>query len=148
QLNVTQASQPVAKRFFDWCGEQIPGLVQGSLDYPAAGFVYRVTHGAFFQVNRFLIEALVNAALQDATGEAAIDLYSGGGLFSLPLAKRFASVTAVESGVAAWRDLQHNAGRAALKVNALQTSAESYLRANHDPVDFVIADPPRSGLGK
>ena len=32
---------------------------QASLDYHAAGFDYRVDHGAFFQVNRWLVDALV-----------------------------------------------------------------------------------------
>ena len=33
QLNVVETERPVARRFFDWCAETIPGLVPGALDY-------------------------------------------------------------------------------------------------------------------
>ena len=36
QLNVLETEQPVARRFFDWCAERIPGWLWGALDYPAA----------------------------------------------------------------------------------------------------------------
>jgi 23S rRNA (uracil1939-C5)-methyltransferase len=91
---------------------------------------------------------LVDEALKDASGETAIDLYSGVGLFALPLARRFASVTAVESGLAAWRDLEQNAADAGLPVSAIQVSAETFITSNNASVDFVLADPPRAGLGK
>ncbi|MCC6392672.1 MAG: class I SAM-dependent RNA methyltransferase [Bryobacterales bacterium] len=148
QLNVLSSAQPVAKRFFDWCAREIPGLLSGALTYPAAGFEFRVSHDAFFQVNRFLIDALVEAALRDAEGESALDLYSGAGLFSLPLARRVPKVTAVESGAAAWRDLKFNAERAGVVLDARQASAEHFLAANQASADFVLADPPRAGLGK
>lgn len=147
QLNVLSSAQPAARRFFDWCAREIPGLLSGALTYTAAGFEFRVSHDAFFQVNRFLIEPLVEAALRDAEGESALDLYSGAGLFSLPLAKRIPKVTAVESGAAAWRDLRFNAERAGVAVDARQASTEQFLAAG-PPADFVLADPPRAGLGK
>ena len=68
--------------------------------------------GSFFQVNRFLIDDLVRAAIGDATGDRALDLYAGVGLFSLPLARSFSHVTSVESGASAVRDLRLNAERA------------------------------------
>ena len=80
QLNVLEAGRPVARRFFDWCVEQIPGLVDGALDYENR---FRVSRGAFFQVNRFLADGLVETALGEARGETALDLYAGVGLFSL-----------------------------------------------------------------
>ncbi|MBL8175927.1 MAG: class I SAM-dependent RNA methyltransferase [Bryobacterales bacterium] len=148
QINVLASGKPVARRFFDWCGEELAGYVDGPLVYAAAGSAFRVSHGAFFQVNRFLVGGLVEEALHQADGETALDLYAGAGLFTLPLAKRFAKVSAVESGVAAWRDLQKNAETAGVSVDAPQTSAEGYLQANADSCDFVLADPPRAGLGK
>jgi 23S rRNA (uracil1939-C5)-methyltransferase len=148
QLNVLETGRPLARVFFDWCASEIPGFVPGALAYPAAGLNFRVSHGAFFQVNRFLVDALVEAALGDARGESALDLYAGVGLFTLPLARRFARVTAVESGNAPWRDLMHNAGAAELEVSALRTTADGFLRENPGKWDFVLADPPRAGLGK
>jgi 23S rRNA (uracil1939-C5)-methyltransferase len=146
QLNVLDTDKPVARRFFEWCGEKIPGLVEGALDYNGQ---FRVSRNSFFQVNRFLIDRLAEAAIEEAAGETALDVYAGVGLFSLALARRFRQVTAVESGLAAVRDCQFNAERAGLTtVRAVQQSAEEYLEALETAPDFVLLDPPRAGLGK
>jgi 23S rRNA (uracil1939-C5)-methyltransferase len=148
QVNVLASDRPVARHFFDWCGEAIPGAAAGSLEYPAVGGVYRVGHRSFFQVNRFLIDRMVEAGLADAEGDTAIDLYAGVGLFSLPLARRVHSVTAVESGSSAVHDLEFNAERASLPVKVERAVVETYLEGLGETPDFVLADPPRAGLGK
>jgi len=148
QLNALEAERPVARRFFDWCAESIPGAAEGALDYEAAGQVHRVSHKSFFQVNRFLTDRLVEIALEGAEGAAALDLYAGVGLFSLALARGFRTVTAVESGASAMRDLEFNAARASLPVRAVRSTVEVYLEQLEQPPDFVLADPPRTGLGK
>ncbi len=148
QLNVLQSERPVAKHFFEWCAENIPGADAGALDYTAAGRVFRVSHNSFFQVNRYLVDRLVDAALEGAEGESALDLYAGGGLFSLGLSCKFNEVTAVESGTSATEDLKFNAERAGVKLMAVKQSVEDYLAARTESPDFVVADPPRAGLGK
>jgi 23S rRNA (uracil1939-C5)-methyltransferase len=148
QVNVLASDRPVARHFFDWCAEAIPGAASGSLDYTAAGAVYRVGHRSFFQVNRFLIDRMVEAGLADAEGDTALDLYAGVGLFSLPLARRVRSVTAVESGSSAVHDLAFNAERASLPVQVERAVVETYLEGLSATPDFVLADPPRAGLGK
>ena len=148
QLNVLETDRPVARRFFEWCSEKLPGLVPGALDYRAAGEVYRVSGGSFFQVNRHLIDRMAELAIGNVQGETALDLYAGVGLFSLPLAKRVAKVTAVESGSAAIRDLQANAERAGVAMDARQSSVDAFLESLTSAPDFVLADPPRAGLGK
>ncbi len=146
QLNVTEADRPLARRFFEWCGEEISGLVVGALDYQGQ---FRVSRSSFFQVNRFLADRLVEMAVPETGGERAADLYSGVGLFTIPLARKFGSVTAVESGAAAVRDLEFNTGRSGLaNIQAVQTTAEEFLHSTEDAPDFVLLDPPRSGLGK
>jgi 23S rRNA (uracil1939-C5)-methyltransferase len=146
QLNVLETKRPVARRFFDWCKDNIPGLVEGPLDYQD---VFRVSSNSFFQVNRFLLDRLVETALGDATGETALDLYAGVGLFSLPLARRFQQVTAVESGGGAVRDLRFNAERAGLSgLRAEQATGEEFLEKLERNPDYILLDPPRSGLGK
>jgi 23S rRNA (uracil1939-C5)-methyltransferase len=146
QLNVVATDQPVAKRFFDWCAEEIPGLVENALDYQGR---FRVSRNSFFQVNRFLLDKLVEVALEGAEGETALDLYAGVGLFSLALARGFREVTAVESGSGAVRDLQFNAERAGLaNLRAERQTAEEYLQKLERAPDFVLLDPPRAGLGK
>ena len=146
QINVLETERPVARRFFDWCGALIPGLVEGALDYRGE---FRVSSNSFFQVNRLLIDRLVEAALEGAEGETAADLYAGVGLLSLPLARRFREVTAVESGAGAVRDLQFNAARAGLgNLHAVSQTAEEHLAQLEKAPDFVVLDPPRTGLGK
>ena len=87
QLNVVESEKPVAKRFFEWCAEEIPALEMGPLNYRG----FQVSKGSFFQVNRFLIERLVKEVTgdSDSGNGTAVDLYAGVGLFSLPLAQRF-----------------------------------------------------------
>ncbi len=148
QVNVIEAERPVARRFFEWCAEEIPGYIDQSLEYTAAGEVFRVGHSSFFQVNRFLIHQLVNASIGEESGDTAVDLYAGVGLFAVKLAKRFQKVIAVESGAAAVRDLDYNATRAKVQVLAFRDQVDDYLTKMDTPPDFIVADPPRSGLGK
>ena len=148
QLNVLESAQPVAKRFFEWCAAELPGFVEGPLDYRAGSYQYRVSGGSFFQVNRFLLEPMIAAVTAGHSGIRALDLYAGVGLFSVPLAERFASVTAVESGTTATRDLRFNAERAGAMVETETAAVEDYLRDAGEIPDFVVADPPRTGLGK
>jgi 23S rRNA (uracil1939-C5)-methyltransferase len=146
QVNVLETERPVARRFFDWCAELIPGVVTGALDYAGR---FRVSSNSFFQVNRFLHDQLVSAAIDDLEGDSALDLYAGVGLFSVPLARRFRRVMAVESGGGAVRDLQHNGERAGLtNLKCEQRSAEDFLTTLQKAPGLVLLDPPRAGLGK
>jgi 23S rRNA (uracil1939-C5)-methyltransferase len=104
---------------------------------------FQVSRNSFFQVNRFLIDRLVECAIGDAKGEWAVDLYAGVGLFSTKLAGRFSKVTAVESGASSCRDLTHNFAQGAVNANV-----EDYLAGLNERPDFILADPPRAGLGK
>jgi 23S rRNA (uracil1939-C5)-methyltransferase len=144
QLNVVETGRPVAKRFFEWCAEQLPDLIMGPLNY--AGF--QVGKGSFFQVNRFLIDPLVAEVTAREAGGTALDLYAGVGLFTLPLARRFQRVIAVESGSGAVRDLEANAARIEQTVEASQSTVDNFLETFAEPCDLVVADPPRAGLGK
>ncbi len=148
QLNVLDTDQPLSKSFFEWCGEKIPGLATSeSIDYPSGGDVFQVGSRSFFQVNRFLTASLAEAALQGAAGSRALDLYAGVGLMTLPLARKFDQVLAVDSSPRAVRGLQFNAERAALDVKVVNLNVEEYLPSCEEAVDFVVADPPRAGLG-
>ncbi len=148
QLNVLEAAQPVSKRFFEWCAGKIPGYVEDAIDYPVGDIAYRVRHRSFFQVNRFLAGAMLEAALEGAEGGSAVDLYAGVGLFSIPLARKFASVAAVESSGSAARDLEYNAERAGVNVQVRHEPVEAFFETAEERPDFVLADPPRAGLGK
>jgi 23S rRNA (uracil1939-C5)-methyltransferase len=118
-----------------------------SLDYRAAGFNYRVAHGAFFQVNRWLVDSLVERVTAGQSGKLAWDLFAGVGLFARQLGASFASVVAVESAPAARAALEGNLrGTTGSAVNA-ETLA--FLRGKHqgERPDLIVVDPPRTGLG-
>jgi len=109
----------------------------------------RVSRDTFFQVNRFLTEKLVEATLDDSNGRWAMDLYAGAGLFTLPLARRFQQVTAVDDAASAFRDLEHNASAAGImNLRTHNETAEAHLMTVTDAPNLMIADPPRTGLGK
>jgi 23S rRNA (uracil1939-C5)-methyltransferase len=142
QVNAIEADRPVARTFYEWMGSTV------ALDYPTSFGTFRVSPRSFFQVNRFLVEQLVERAIGEETGDTALDLYAGAGLFAIPLARRFQKVIAVESGSAAIRDLEVNAERANVPVNGEQAQVEDFLMRFDRKPNFVLADPPRAGLGK
>jgi 23S rRNA (uracil1939-C5)-methyltransferase len=118
-----------------------------SLLYRAGGFDYRVDQGAFFQVNRWLVDPLVDCVTVEHRGGTAWDLFAGVGLFARRLAAGFENVIAVEAAVAATAALAQNlAGTGAKAVKALTVD---FLRCASDEKrpDLIVVDPSRSGLG-
>lgn len=107
----------------------------------------RVSHNAFFQVNRYLLPEVVACVTQNLEGKVALDLYAGVGLFTRALAPRFQRVVAVEidadtvadsvTNVAPWPHVQVHC-----------TDVADFLRGWHEPVDCVLVDPPRAGLAR
>ncbi|HKQ86051.1 MAG TPA: class I SAM-dependent RNA methyltransferase [Candidatus Acidoferrales bacterium] len=117
----------------------------GFVTCEAAGETFRVGHFSFFQVNRFLTDELVTTVAGDTSGAAACDLYAGVGLFSLPLARRFQRVIAVESNPAAVRDLESNASQAA-GITVRTAEVERAIERTKEKLDLIVLDPPRAGL--
>ncbi len=118
-----------------------------SLRYRTGNHEYQVSAGAFFQVNRHLLDELISVVTGGAGGEIALDLYAGGGFFSVPLAKDFHHIFAVEASQTSLPDLRQNVSAS---VKVVGTRTEEYLRSR--PVrkrpDLVVLDPPRTGAGK
>jgi 23S rRNA (uracil1939-C5)-methyltransferase len=134
----------IARGFFDWCAERIGGAGAAALEYAADGAVFRVSYKSFFQTNRFLIGPLVESAVGGESGARAWDLYAGVGLFSRRMGARFEQVTAVESSASAVSDLRHNVPGALVE----HSPADLFLEKQSEAPEFVLADPPRAGLGK
>ena len=107
--------------------------------------VYRYNAESFFQINPALLPELIEFALSDAGGETALDLYCGVGLFTLPLARRFANVTGVESNPVAARFARRNLEQAGLLNARILTANVAGGRSNSAAVDFILLDPPRAG---
>jgi 23S rRNA (uracil1939-C5)-methyltransferase len=123
-----------------------------SLTYRAAGFDFRVDQGAFFQVNRFLIDALVERVAAGHNGQLAWDLFAGVGLFARRLTASFARVVAVESAPAATQALAANVkgtgGTAARSttIDFLRRTGKGRRTVPAAP-GLIVVDPPRTGLG-
>lgn len=96
----------------------------GELTYQTKNAAYRVSAGAFFQTNRFLIDELVNIVTAGPSGNFALDLYAGVGLFSTALACSIRHVVSVETSQTAAKDLQYNLPDNA---KAVHHSADQYL---------------------
>ncbi len=132
-------------------GEQAHAIAQagaGSLSYRAGNFDYRVDHGAFFQVNRWLIDLLIDCVVRDAGGNLAWDLFAGAGLFARQLSARFARVVAVESAPAAVYALEANLEGSTGESSPMPVL--DFLRGNASgpKPDLIAMDPPRTGLGE
>jgi 23S rRNA (uracil1939-C5)-methyltransferase len=125
-----------------------PGFLEKSVE----GKKYRVSHGAFFQINDLLLCSLREVATSGYRGRKALDLFCGGGFFTLALADSFEEVVAVEVNAAAVADLR--AVLETTKVSNCRVVAielESYFRrvdSRDLKADLVLLDPPRSGLPK
>jgi 23S rRNA (uracil1939-C5)-methyltransferase len=119
------------------------------------GFRYWFAPGVFFQANDALIAdlaALVSDLARDAGTSAAADLFAGVGLFTLPLARRFERVVAVERSAAAADLCARNTAEAGLvNVEVVTADALRWMEAMSSMAppafDLVVLDPPRSGAG-
>jgi 23S rRNA (uracil1939-C5)-methyltransferase len=123
------------------------GFHTSELSLTVRGEVYHFNAETFFQINPSLLGPLIDFALGDALGESVLDLYCGVGLFTLPLARRFKSVTAVEANSAAVRFARRNLQQAALtNARVITATVTDWFRNKPvGPVDFVLLDPPRAG---
>lgn len=115
------------------------------------GPTFLVSPTAFFQTNPAAAAALVAIVLEaiDPRADHVLDLYSGGGLFTLPLAARGHRVTAVEENPRAVADAERN-----LDVNRMDPRFVRLIaaRTEHAVRDLarqrvaaVVLDPPRQG---
>lgn len=122
------------------------GFETSELSLTVRGELYHYNAETFFQINPSLLGELIDFALADVAGVKALDLYSGVGLFTLPLARRFKDVVAVEANSAATRFARRNLQAAGLSNARVVTSTVTeWIRSALGPVDFVLLDPPRAG---
>ena len=130
------------------------------LTYETARAKYRVSAGSFFQTNRHLTDKLVSIVTQGQSGDRALDLYAGVGLFSTALACDIRHIVSVESSQTSSADLSYNQ---ASNGEVVRATTEEYLSNTgnsgrigkgavlphtiHKP-DLAVVDPPRSGMGE
>ena len=130
------------------------------LTYETQKAKYRVSAGSFFQTNRHLTDELIKIVTAGQSGDLALDLYAGVGLFSTALACDFHHIVSVEPSPTSTGDLSYNQSS---NGEVVQATTEQYLaRAENsgrvgkggvlpyipNKPDLVVVDPPRSGLGE
>jgi 23S rRNA (uracil1939-C5)-methyltransferase len=135
-------------------GRMIAEAGAPGLNYRVLDETYWITRGGFFQVNRFLLETLVELVCNDAdhprSGTLAWDLFAGVGLFSRVLARSFKQITAVESNPTAVTDLRSALTKSgSANVVHESTTLDFLTRAilDRDRPELIVLDPPRAGVG-
>jgi 23S rRNA (uracil1939-C5)-methyltransferase len=143
-------------------GVRSPSISEGKIrdiSRSVNGETYNLNAESFFQTNIDLAPQLIEAAIGGASGDAAIELYSGVGLFTLPLARRFKHVIAVEENPDAASFAQENLANAGLTNVDIANAAvgqwlngevgglrsEKRRQAAALQIDFLLLDPPRVG---
>lgn len=114
-----------------------------------AGRSMAVSAPSFFQVNTPLAESLISLvteALSPDGTDRVLDLYSGAGTFTLPLAELSGEVVAVESAGSAVRDLRRNLEDNELWAEVVGGDAAREV-GELGRFDLAVVDPPRAGLG-
>lgn len=122
----------------------------GGDDWPvterAAGRTWQVQGDGFWQVHPRAADLLVDAVLdglQPRSGETALDLYCGVGLFAGALAARGVRVRGIEGDRDAVELARRNVPEASFRAGRV----ERELRRAPGRVDLVVLDPPRTGAG-
>jgi 23S rRNA (uracil1939-C5)-methyltransferase len=127
---------------------------RGWLTEQIAGHELRVSAGSFFQSGaqgaELLVASVKAAAPELATAQHAVDAYGGVGLFAVAAMDAVGHVTLIESSKSACLDAEHNlSDRTATVVRA---DVSGWTAPSGDgptpPVDVIVADPARPGLGK
>ncbi|MFH5823053.1 class I SAM-dependent RNA methyltransferase [Georgenia sp. AZ-5] len=127
--------------------------VRERVDSSVGELAYRVSAAGFWQVHRQAPPTLVEAVLAAATpepGERVLELYSGAGLLTLPLARAVGeggAVATLEGAEAAVRDARRNLhDHPGVRLHAGRVDAAA-VRDLGEGADLVVLDPPRVGAG-
>lgn len=119
------------------------------LRHTVLGRSYEVAAGGFWQVHPGAAAVLAQAVLDGLdpqSGESAVDLYAGVGLFAALLGERGLSVLAVEADARACADAARNtADLPDVRIRTAPVDAACVRRIGSP--DLVVLDPPRAGAG-
>ncbi|MFT4974582.1 MAG: 23S rRNA (uracil1939-C5)-methyltransferase [Myxococcota bacterium] len=113
----------------------------------AGGIAHQLHPLTFYQVNLEINEWLVDtvrALVTELSPAGVLDLYSGAGNLSLPLAAAGIPVTLIEQSPTAVSDAKATAKRLGLTADIRRGDAGSY-QAGDTFFEVVVLDPPRAG---
>ncbi len=153
---VTEAIEPLIREGFIAGALLVPGEGKGGVTTRGApvleeeGLFYRPD--GFAQANARVNAALVARSIEWLEPQAAsvLELYSGNGNFTLPLAVQATHVTAIESSAISIQ-LAVQAARARTNIRFVQSDAEKSadgLVREGARFDRLLLDPPRTGAPK
>ncbi len=129
-----------------------PLVLAGSqyLTMEVLGRPFRLSAGAFFQVNTPMAASMVEhllEALPFSKDMTVLDIYSGVGLFSAFIAPRVRRLVGVEISEAACEDFAVNLDEFE-NVELYEAQAEAVLSSLNFHPEIIVVDPPRAGLEK
>lgn len=112
------------------------------------GLTYCVSPWSFLQSNwemNLMISGLIRSELSGLQDASVLDLYAGGGNFSMPLHETASGVLAVEENPHSVKDGQRNLSLNKIKNFKFQNAKAEKSRLK-DNYDIVLLNPPRPGL--
>ena len=135
----------------------------GTIEDVLGGITFEISPNSFFQTNTEQAEQLLRLALEglDLRGDdRVLDVYSGTGTFTLPIARAAGEAIGVESSAVAVKDAERNAARNGIgNARFVTGEAMEVLRdrfglgtrasgaaVDRPDIDAVLVDPPRAGL--
>jgi 23S rRNA (uracil1939-C5)-methyltransferase len=129
------------------CSPPVGSLPRGEIAVTVGADTLAFDARTFFQAHRELLPQLVDSVVGKWSGESAYDLYSGVGLFALPLSKKYRRVLAVDGDRVAGRYARKNGRQGRIRnLDVVSAAVESWIKNLPEGADRVIVDPPRAGL--
>lgn len=131
----------------------IAGLPGGALRQVARNAVYNFGPSTFFQSNPQLVDDLIDEAVGPDSGDLAIDLYAGVGLFTIQMARTFKRVIGVESDSRSAKFALENITASGLNnvefhCGNVEPWIKDFAQSRTERPDLVILDPPRIGAAQ
>lgn len=139
-------------RFPETENVSIRGRSEAEFEFELSGMKFLANPSVFTQSNPSVNEAIVSTVLEwaaSAEGISILDLYSGIGNFSIPLAKAASKVLSVEinrfPAALARKNAEINGVKNISFVTAPSAEAVSELVQKGETFDLIVLDPPREG---
>jgi 23S rRNA (uracil1939-C5)-methyltransferase len=131
----------------------IASLPEGPIRHVTRNAIYNFGASTFFQSNPQLLDSLIVEAVGDYSGDLAIDLYAGVGLFTIQMARSFKRVIGVESDFRAASFARENIiandlSNVEFHTNNAALWLKRFIEKGPDPAEFVLLDPPRTGAAE
>jgi 23S rRNA (uracil1939-C5)-methyltransferase len=157
QLALLLQDTPLLKGIVIYTHQKRICMGDDTLLYPTGKWTFRVSDQSFFQshfaVNEMMIKELMTWISEPKhRTDRLLELYSGVGNFTLPLADTAGTLTAIEENRFAISDAQWNISQSghlniSLRALSVETGIQKLLLEKRQ-YDQIFLDPPREGIHK